>query len=303
MDFFGILYTKDEVVSRDAKLENLDKQLIQTQSDLAARDAALSGVGKDKESLLQELGVLKTSLAQLGALSDEEQAIKKFWEVRHPKATVLYKGDSRTAPGGPIQLSLPVSTWVTPSAFFKNELVKTGLTVEQYLLTNPGLSRLEVYDKLALDIKGLVDHRRSYKTDQAEWGQEEVWLYPVETWFLGVDDCEGFSHLTASLWISAGLPSYRVRCVAGMTNSGVGHNTTYWLARDNQWHHLNSTSNTYQEYDDVVKCPLAGNVQDPLGIIGVWFSYSNENMWQEFESAEDAAAFSEWNKNGRVVLT
>lgn len=302
MNFLGLLYTRDEVVKRDEAIAALDAKLVQAEKDIIARDVALSSCSKTKQETGKELGAMQVRLLELGDLSEDEKAIQEFWDLRHPRATVLYKGGVRNAQGGVVELSLPASTWITPNAFFKAQLFALGLTLEQYLVKHKGVDRFYVYDKLAFDIKALVDARRKYVTDAEKWGRQEVYTYPIETWFLGEGDCEDWAHLTASLWFSAGLPSYRARCVAGVAVAGYGHNTTYWLGRDNKWHHLNSTSRTKDEYDDVIEAPEAGSLNDAPGIKQVWFSYNDQSMWHEFETPADAEAFAAWNKDKRVVL-
>jgi len=262
------------------------------------------------DSLVTQVAELKSTLLGVqSGLPADEVAVKSYWDNKYPKVYVSYAGDTRTelqADGksyGMTVHDLPVTTWVTPNGFFAQQMQEMGLTLDSYLKKYP--NRLEAYDRLAFDIKDkVVDNMRVYANEQVQWDAPEVWRFPIEVWFDPKDDCEEWALLTASLWASAGLPSYRFRVVAGTVGDGEGHCTTYWLARDNHFHHLNSTSSSKDDVpsQDVVNAPLPGASGDLLGIQNVWFSFNQDYSWHAFESPAAAASFAANNQGGFVKI-
>jgi predicted transglutaminase-like cysteine proteinase len=80
-----------------------------------------------------------------------------------------------------------------------------------------------------------------YKTDDENYGHEELWAAPTMTLAKRSGDCEDGAFLIHSLALNAGVPASRLRTYGGLVKAGVGaatggHGwTAYRRESDNEW--------------------------------------------------------------------
>ncbi len=80
-----------------------------------------------------------------------------------------------------------------------------------------------------------------YKSDEDNYGYEELWAAPTMTLFKKSGDCEDGAFLIHSLALNAGVPASRLRTYGGLVKAGVGaatggHGwTAYQRETDNEW--------------------------------------------------------------------
>lgn len=80
-----------------------------------------------------------------------------------------------------------------------------------------------------------------YRTDDENYGHEELWAAPVMTLAKGSGDCEDGAFLIHSLALNAGVPANRLRTYGGLVKAGVGaatggHGWTAYLREtDHEW--------------------------------------------------------------------
>ena len=213
----------------------------------------------------------------------EEYKLEKYWENKYPKATIMYK--CRSFPFSKEAISIPINNLVTPNCpIIRDDLIKWGLykTGEDHETLIPKIHK-KVYEKFY-----------SYKHDEEVWGESEVWEFPFEMHAKGFSegfDCDSWATFHASYYIAAGIPSWKIRCVAGDTSIVIGgkimaHLTTYaYSEHTGKFHHLNSTYgqlwsvlNEYPTHKD------AEEGRDDVGIKKVWFSFTDKSAFHDFKS-------------------
>jgi hypothetical protein len=210
------------------------------------------------------------------------QVQKQYWENRHPKADIVYNG--RPLPFQKTNIEVPVQLFIQPSDFvIKNDIIKNDLMVKDIYSCNETI--LNIYKHTRT--KPLNPYRYDY--DDAQFGIPELWLFPFELRNAKKGDCDDWGNELASYYIAAGVPNWRVRCVAGTTWSNEGHLTVYVLADDlKTWVHTNSTNPIalINYAKDLMELPKSNDSNDKIGIEKVWFSYNNESAWHEFEGSK-----------------
>lgn len=210
------------------------------------------------------------------------QTMQQYWENRHPKADIVYKG--RPLPFQKTNIEIPVQLFVQASDFvIKNDIIKNDLMVKDSYNCNDTILKIYKYTRT----KPLNPYRYDY--DDVQFGIPELWLFPFELRNAKKGDCDDWGNELASYYIAAGVPSWRVRCVAGTTWDGYGHLTVYVLADDfKTWIHTNSTTPIalINYIKDLIELPTSNDSKDRIGIEKVWFSYNNESAWHEFEGSK-----------------
>lgn len=217
---------------------------------------------------------------------------QEYWDNCVPKANILFR--SRKLPGFDKHFQVDVRQMIT----INDSVIYKDLCDASLLVRNP--------DKCDDDIFAIYYHSRVkeinpyiYEYDNQAFGCE-FFMYPYELRQLQKGDCDDWGIELASYLISAGVPAWRVRCVAGRTWQGGGHLTVYVLSDDlKTWRHLNSTTSwstvKRRGYRALSDFPKPNDESDKIGIKDVWFSFNNFHAWHAFEtyeSEEDALSES-----------
>lgn len=213
----------------------------------------------------------------------KEKALEKHWENKYPMANITH--ECRSLPFSKKPISVPVNLMITKhDPNIRDELIKWGLykTGEDDETLVPKIDR-KIYEKYY-----------KYAFDESVWGFPEVWEFFFEMLNKGFKegfDCDSFANMKASYYLAAGVPSFKVRCVGGLTNTIVdgeqmGHLTDYVLSmKTGKFHHLNSTYG--QLWKTISEYPThqdAEEGRDDVGIVFVWFSYNDKSCFHDFKS-------------------
>jgi len=205
---------------------------------------------------------------------NKSQGIPKWFESeydKYPFAKVFWQGRPVIA-HEVIVPKYDVRNFVTIREFsFEDEDIPIEYT---------GKTDREKYDSIVLSVAKYIAPKIKYVTDDKNYGFEEYWSTPQETWALKEDDCEGSTNLFISMMINKGVPWYLLRKCCGMTYSGFGHSTLYYYASDNRWHHIECTKNRFTE-QKATDFPLR-NATDSSNIKSVWFSFDAFNAFNKF---------------------
>ena len=98
----------------------------------------------------------------------------------------------------------------------------------------------------------------------------------------------------------AGIPQGLLRISAGMTYSGIGHATNYYLASNLTWKHCNSTSSV-QDITDALQLPDTSSEEpDGLGLKVCWFSFNNERSFSSFNTAAHEETYDKFSKHNLI---
>ena len=167
-------------------------------------------------------------------MNNEE--LENYWNTKHPVNPVIYTGRAipavcPTCKGHTIKESvkIDVKTMVSTRDNLINNIIK------QYNLIG------KTHDITMLNIQKWVVKNIKYIGDDLSQGTMEYWQFPFETLTSKMGDCEDGAILIASIAVSAGIPEFRVRVVAGMVQEAPtapegGHGyVSYLRESDNQW--------------------------------------------------------------------
>jgi len=231
--------------------------------------------------------IIKTCNLIISSL-DSGRYYENYWNNKHPVSNVTYVGRVLPFPYNDKRVSLDVRTFVQPNDVnIQNWLKKHDFKVVNKLKTDDVV--MKAYDA----------HQKEffkYAYDEDTFNTIEMWVFPFELRALrklgkGLD-CDDYANSIASMLIAMGVPRYRVRVTAGVTYSGFGHCTVYYLLDDQKtWVHLNSTSPYYIIPENINELPVFGDSKDIIGIKHVWFSYNDKLAWHEFETATAKRTF------------
>jgi hypothetical protein len=210
--------------------------------------------------------------------------LENYWDNKRQKNVVAYKGRAipkRKNDGGiglQEKVQIDVRTMVTPNdAIIQRVLSKHGI-----------VGRFP--DETMWNIQRWVVGNISYLGDDVKNYTMEYWQFPFETLADKTGDCEDGAILIASLAINAGIPSYRVRVVAGNVQPSPtapqgGHAyASYLRESDNQWVIIDwcyfQDSNTQIDKKMLQKTnPYYKNV---------WFSFNDKYSWSNREILFDS---------------
>ena len=195
---------------------------------------------------------------------------------KYPTAKIVYRG--RPVYNHPnIIPEFDVRTFIEPyNSVFQDILKENNLMVDNF----EGEERIK-YDLAVLRIARFLASRIKYEYDKTNFGHNEFWAQPTETWALKADDCDGSTNLFISFMINAGVPYYLLRNCCGTVRSGQGHSTLYYFASDNQWHHIETTKAGFIERN-ALEFPLRNDITDRTNISQVWFSFDAKNTYNKF---------------------
>lgn len=241
-----------------------------------------------------KLGQLDSAIVKLqGELDDANQQLNKYEKLdelqkiadklnaRHAIVNLTYTG--RVFPNSSNKMDVPIQLFIdTNDPVIKKDVKDYGLEVSNQFVCNDKI--LEIY-------KFTRNNPRNpyrYEQDSANIGIPEFWLFPFELRFAGKGDCDDWGNELASYLLTSGVPSFRVRCVAGNCRgyNGTGHLTVYVLGDDlKTWYHVNSTTppSMLTAIKKLESLPNSQDDKDLIGIKNVWFSYNNEYCWSDFE--------------------
>jgi hypothetical protein len=111
----------------------------------------------------------------------------------------------------------------------------------------------------------------------------EYWQFPFETLADKTGDCEDGALLIASLALNAGVPSFRIRVVAGMVQPAPtapqgGHGyVSYLREADNQWVILDWC---YLEDSSIPVSSKPLHKNNPY-YKEIWFSFNDKYSWSD----------------------
>ena len=229
---------------------------------------------------------LQTSFSLLPKV-DQQIALQYY--NKYPTADITYSG----RPVGTNKTNSPmdVRVWCLEGQNDKAILdVVKGITVMDFMKQNPNLTFHQACDRCLMTVKNKLDGMIRYNSDLSDYGDNEFWAFASETMILGTGDCEDKSIIDYCAWRAAGIPKELLRVTAGMTFSGDGHCTTFYLASDNKFHHVNSTTN-YSANQNPVVLPLTGDNSEQLNIQYPWFSMTEDKSFSSFGTAEAKESF------------
>jgi len=207
-----------------------------------------------------------------------EKELEEFWNNKRMKNTIGYSG--RAIPKkDPLKegivlkerVQIDVRTMMSePDDFILKIISDNNLR---------GLS----HDETMHNIQKWVVCNIRYLGDDINNYTMEYWQFPFETLADKTGDCEDGALLIASLAINAGVPSFRVRVVAGMVQPAPtapqgGHGyVSYLRESDNQWVILDWCYLEDSSIDIKTK-PIHKN--NPY-YKEIWFSFNNQYSWSD----------------------
>lgn len=270
---------------RQAQIANLNSVIATKDNDLATMQDEIIRLKADIEKL-KNLEPVPTPEPETDPLQEQ----RDFWNSKYPKAYITYKG--RYAPmSTTIRTEIPVQLFVTP----KDPDIITDVINNNLLVSDPANCDDTIL-KIYKHTRTKPSNPYRYVYDQENVGVPEFWFFPHELRFAKAGDCDDWGNELASYLIAAGVPRFRVRCVAGECWGGGGHLTVYVLQDDMKtWRHINSTTpiSYIENKTSLDQFPTSNDENDSIGIKDVWFSYNDDYAWHEFETA---AAEKSYNK-------
>jgi len=279
------------------RLDFLSSQNATLRDELRVSGLTLVDMQSALDSLTGALNKKSSALSKCNAelnSVDELELLANKWNKRHPKADIEYEG--RYAPFNKRKkLSIDVRLFIQPNDFvIQNDITKYKLRVVDPLKCNDMIMKLYKHSRT----KKINPYRYIYDKDAL--GVNEHWMFPFELRGEKRGDCEDYAHELASYLIGSGVPSFRVRCVAGFTFDKFGHNTVYVLADNMVWRHLNSTTSISNiKTNNLNMMPKSNDPKDGIGIEFVWFSYNNELAWSTWATQAQEDSFKKERK-GRM---
>jgi len=204
------------------------------------------------------------------------QQIADFWNNKHPKQKIVYAGRSISKicptcnqPAPMSGLNLDVRTLITKNDFFLEDLI-----IQNNLKGSSD-------DQTMHNIQKWIVQNIRYVGDGQNQGVVEHWQFPFETLASRIGDCEDSAILICSLALAAGIPSYKVRVVAGWVKPDVnaeqgGHGYVAYLREmDNQfvvidWCYFQDSHVEVKDKPALKDNPLYKEV---------WFSFNDQFSW------------------------
>lgn len=210
-------------------------------------------------------------------MTNEELA--NYWNNKRTKNVVAYNGRAIPKAGGlKERVQIDVRTMLS-----KHDAIMSR-SVEKYGL------RGAFHDETMWNIQKWVTNHVRYLGDDVNNYTMEYWQFPFETMVEKTGDCEDGALLMAAMAINAGVPSYRIRVVAGDVQPAPtapmgGHAyLTYLRESDNEWVILDWC------YLPDSQTPINQKMKHKENPYykGVWFSFNDENSWADRETFFDS---------------
>lgn len=303
----------DDIYGLQTEKVNLEREKAEiiASADASKQEnmAKIASLSTQVSTLTGELSTCNTSLNQ-SLPSDLQNHSSNFYKLpaatqvlanaylqKFPEAYVKYNG--RSFGKSNTRYSLDVKAWLLQG---KNdwEIVSKvkacrGM-VSDVLADNPGISFHKACDRAFMRVTHALGDSVTYGFDQNTWGEQEFWNFASESRAIGEIgggiDCEDKAILNYVSCTIAGIPDELMRIGAGMTWSGDGHCSNFYMSSDLKFHHRNSTTN-YSADKDVLSLPLTGDESESLNFKNFWFSANAQHTWNWFAtSAEKKEALS-----------
>lgn len=158
----------------------------------------------------------------------------------------------------------------------------------QNVMNSKGITYHEACDEVVVKINQIT--KVNYALDTNNYGFSEYWQFAPLTFKISQGDCDDYAVLRYVLCRIAGVDADLLRIGIGLTYSGEGHATNYYLCSDGIWLHLNSTSNFTEEENTLALQTIKDNT---LAIKDFWFSFNELNAWSKLESKQAIDSFKE----------
>jgi len=211
-------------------------------------------------SLLTSLQKENVEYKSLIKKIDDEEELEKLWNNKRPKTL------TKTYPARAV-FNSDFRYNIDPRTF----LHQTNSLLPVYSGTN---------DEKAKQALKYVKSKIIYTTDDINFKQSEVWLYPYETLNLKKGDCEDGAILIANIMLNSGVPYWRIRLNAGNVKGGGHCWVTYLRETDNKWIILDWC----YWYDSKVQ-NLNKLYEDAENYYDIWFSWNTKYIYlnEQFE--------------------
>lgn len=210
----------------------------------------------------------------------DEKELEIFWNNKHPKRPVIYTGRAIPEICSTCKthtLKKNVNIDVTTMLSKHDTCVKK--IIEQNQLIG------QTYDDTIANIQKWTVQNIKYIGDDLNEGVIEYWQFPFETLTAKTGDCEDGALLIAALAINAGIPSFRIRIVAGVVQESEtaptgGHGYVAYLRQtDNEWVIIDWC---YKE-DSNIPVSEKTILKDNAYYKKIFFSFNDEFSWSSDE--------------------
>jgi hypothetical protein len=129
-------------------------------------------------------------------------------------------------------------------------------------------------DEKALNCLIWIIKNIKYLDDKIDYGYDEYWAFPYQTFQRKKGDCEDMSILLANLIIKSGVPYYKIRISAGDVDDKKGNKgghcfVTYYCEETNSWKLMDACY--YPNLDPVNK---RKDYKDETYYKNTWFSFN-----------------------------
>lgn len=137
--------------------------------------------------------------------------LEKYWNEKHPQQRLIYGGRTMskvcpTCKNHTVTERMPLDV--------RNLICADDVMLQEVIIKHN--LKADTFDETMLRIQKFVCSFLTYVGDDQQQGTPEYWQFPFETLYSKLGDCEDFAILIASLARNAGIPSYRIRVVAGL---------------------------------------------------------------------------------------
>lgn len=138
-----------------------------------------------------------------------------------------------------------------------------------------------------------VNTEVDYHYDNEIYGVDDYWAWALDTFMAGKGDCDDYSAMRYVLNATAGVSDRLMRIACGNTRgNNEGHSTNFYYSSDLFWHHINSTTSFGSGIlSDATLAPKENDVDDPMGLNYIWYSFNSERSWQGFTTSSQRDAF------------
>lgn len=208
---------------------------------------------------------------------------------KYPAVQITYAGTPKKGSSGyPIDVKNYALCGQNDDAML-NWLKSKKLTVQEN--QKSGLNYHMLCDEVVAKINQATPVNYSFDVDS--YGFSEYWQFAPLTFKIGQGDCDDYAIMRYVLYRMAGVPAELIRIGAGLTQTGQGHCTLYYLSSSLEWLHLNSTTTFSKEDNTIEKQTLKDAT---LSLKDFWFSFNELGAWSKIESNEAMTKLNDNNK-------
>lgn len=197
--------------------------------------------------------------------------LEDYYNKKYPIVPIFYNG--RVQIGSNTQFKVDVRDFFTLNDQILNDIVKSLKLSTQ------------TDNQKAVSCLRWVIENIPYKSDQENYKQGEFWCMPFETLNKRSADCEDLSILLANLMIIAGIPSWKIRLVAGYVFEPIkkiqaGHvYITFFDEMNEKWVILDSCY-----YPNLKRIEDREEYKKEKMYQEVWFSWNDKYSWNTSEA-------------------